>query len=236
MTFEITPIGTLHCDGWFRFEAPRQGVFAENRGFIELNDARYAEAAADLNGFDRIWVVFVFHLNQTWNTKVTPPVAPPGRKIGVLATRSPHRPNRIGMSCVELEKAEGSRIYIRNFDLLDKTPVIDIKPYIPAADAFPDARTGWLAEAEANRYKVTFTPEAEAACAEILTRTGTDLQNFCRVQLSFSPLDSGRKKLKQLSGNRWQILIRNYFIEFIIDDATQVICVDAVTEKSCSES
>ena len=236
MTFEITPIGTLHCDGWFRFEAPRQSVFAENRGFIELNDARYAEAAADLNGFDRIWVVFVFHLNQTWNTKVTPPVAPPGRKIGVLATRSPHRPNRLGMSCVELEKVEGNRIYIRNFDLLDKTPVVDIKPYIPAADAFPGARTGWLEEAAANRHTVTFTPEAETYCRELLASGGPDLLNFCRVQLSFSPLDSGRKKLKQLSGNRWQILIRNYFIEFIIDDATQVICVDAVTEKSCGES
>lgn len=231
MTFEITPIGTLHCDEWFRFETPRQGVFAENHGYIELTESTYAEAAADLNGFDRIWGIFVFHLNQTWNVKVTPPVAPPGRKIGVLATRSPHRPNRIGMSCVELEKVEGNRIYIRNFDLLDKTPVIDIKPYIPAADAFPTARTGWLEEAETNRYNVTFTPESEIFCAEILSDTGTDLQNICRVQLSYSPLDSSRKKLKHLADNRWQIIIRNYFIDFIIDQNLQEICVTGITRK-----
>ncbi|MBR2426046.1 MAG: tRNA (N6-threonylcarbamoyladenosine(37)-N6)-methyltransferase TrmO [Lentisphaeria bacterium] len=231
MTFEITPIGTLHCDEWFRFETPRQGVFAENRGYIELTDNTYAEAAADLNGFDRIWVIFVFHLNQTWNVKVTPPVAPPGRKIGVLATRSPHRPNRIGMSCVQLEKVEGRRVYIRNFDLLDKTPVIDIKPYIPAADAFPVSRTGWLEEAEANRYNVTFTPDAEMICSEILSDTGTDLQNICRVQLSYSPLDSSRKKLKRLEENRWQILIRNYCIDFVIDPNLQEICVTGITKK-----
>jgi tRNA-Thr(GGU) m(6)t(6)A37 methyltransferase TsaA len=231
MTYEITPIGTLHCDEWYRFETPRQGVFAENRGYIELDGDPYAEAAADLNGFDRIWVVFVFHLNQTWNTKVTPPVAPPGRKIGVLATRSPHRPNRIGMSCVQLEKVEGNRVYIRNFDLLDKTPVIDIKPYIPAADSFPAVRTGWLEEAETKRYDVTFTPESAVICAEVLSETGTDLQNICRVQLSYSPLDSSRKKLKQLSENCWQILIRNYFIDFVIDPDLHTVCVTGITRK-----
>jgi tRNA-Thr(GGU) m(6)t(6)A37 methyltransferase TsaA len=229
MTYEITPIGTLHCDEWYRFETPRQGVFAENRGYIELDGDPYAEAAADLNGFDRIWVVFVFHLNQTWNTKVTPPVAPPGRKIGVLATRSPHRPNRIGISCVELEKVEGNRVYIRNFDLLDKTPVIDIKPYIPAADAFPEAATGWLAEAEANRYTVEFSPEAQKQCEEFIANGGPDLLNFCRVQLSYAPLDVSRKKLKQLAPDHWQILCRTRVIDFTIDKNSKLIRVTGIS-------
>ena len=228
MSYKIAPIGTFHCDEWFRFETPRQGVFAENRGYIELSDDAFAEAAADLNGFERIWVIFVFHLNQTWNVKVTPPIAPAGRKIGVLATRSPHRPNRIGMSCVELEKVEGKRIHIRNFDLLDNTPVIDIKPYIPAADAFPDARTGWLEEAEANRYTVDFTPEARMQCEALSVSGGTDLQNFCRVQLSYAPLDASRKKLKQLSADCWQIRCREWLITFQIDSNSRNVCITEI--------
>ena len=108
-----------------------------------LPDYNFEAALEDLSGFERIWVIFKFHLNETWNPKVSPPViSPAGRKVGVFASRSPHRPNPIGMSCVELTGVEKRRIYIRNFDMLDGTPVFDIKPYIPAVDAFPGSAAG----------------------------------------------------------------------------------------------
>ena len=106
----FTPVGTVHCDFRYRFETARQGVFAENCGFIELFPGHnYEQALEDLGGFERIWVVFAFHLNDTWKPKVTPPVAPAHRRFGVFATRAPHRPNPIGISCVELEKVENLR-------------------------------------------------------------------------------------------------------------------------------
>ena len=218
MKFQIDPIGIFRCEEFFRYETPRQGAFAQNCGVIELEPEHgYEEAAADLKGFDRIWVLFLFHLNQSWNVKVTPPVAPPGRKIGVFATRSPHRPNRIGMSCVELDKIEGNKIFIRNFDLLDRTPIIDIKPYIPAADAFPASCTGWLEETEKSHYTVKVTQQALEKCALILAAGGQDLQKFCQVQLSYSPLDAARKRLTRLAENRWRINFRNNTADFEID-------------------
>ncbi len=222
----FTPIGTVHCDERYRFEAPRQGVFAVNSGVITLNKGcQYEQAAEDLNGFSRIWVIFLFHLNQTWNPKVSPPVAPSKKKIGVFATRSPHRPNRIGMSCVELEKVEGLNIYIRNFDMLDLTPVLDIKPYIPAADAFPDARTGWLDAANAEKFTLEYTDIFRLKNGFITDNGGSDLHNFCGVQLSFSPLDASRRRLYSQPDGTWEIGCRTWRIRFSIDRERQTVTV-----------
>lgn len=225
----LTPIGIVHCDERYRFEAPRQGVFATNSGVITLEKGhQYEQAAADLNGFSRIWVIFLFHLNQTWNVKVAPPVAPQNRKIGVFATRSPHRPNRIGMSCVELERVEGRDIFIRNFDMLDLTPVIDIKPYIPAADSFPDARTGWLEEAHAERFILDFDECVQIKNRVITAEGGPDLINFCEVQLSFSPLDASRRRLYELPDGNWEIGCRTWRILFAVDEDKRLVRVQNV--------
>jgi len=241
-TYPMTPIGMVHCPERYRFESPRQSVFAANSGYIELYpDCDYAAAAADLNGFSRIWVVFVFHLNMHWNVKVTPPVAPPGRKIGVLATRSPHRPNRIGMSCVELCEVKNNRIFIRNFDMLDLTPVLDIKPYIPAADSFPDAATDWLSAAQAEENEIVYQPRFREKCSYITAAAGPDLENFCAVQLRFSPLDTGRKRLTQLGGELWEIGCRTWRILFAISASERRINVldirsNLVTSAACDDT
>ena len=86
--------------------------------------------------------MFVFHRSQGWTAQVKPPRG--GGKRGVLATRSPHRPNAIGLSSVELVAVEADGLRVRGVDLLDGTPVLDIKPYVPYADAFPAAAAGWI--------------------------------------------------------------------------------------------
>ena len=160
----IEPIGFYRSALRYRFETPRQSVFIHNSGVIELQHGRNFETALeDLEGFDRIWVLFQFHLNDNWRPKVRPPVAPENERIGVFATRSPHRPNPIGLSCVKLEKIEGLKIFVQDCDLLDESPVFDIKPYIPAADSFPDSRVGWLERAVApEQYEVVIQPDALA--------------------------------------------------------------------------
>ncbi|MBO5689097.1 MAG: tRNA (N6-threonylcarbamoyladenosine(37)-N6)-methyltransferase TrmO [Lentisphaeria bacterium] len=225
-SYSIEPIGIFRCGEQYRYETPRQGVFAENEGVIELAPGHcFEQAAADLNGFSRIWILFLFHLNETWNVQVRPPVAPDKRKIGVFATRSPHRPNRIGMSCVELISVEGLQVRVKNFDLLDRTPVIDIKPYIPRADAFPDAETGWLAAAVSDGYEVTFTPEMQVQAANLLACGGPDLQRFCRVQLVHAPLNRERKRLYACEDGSWEIGFRTWRIRFSAAEAAKKVRV-----------
>ena len=232
----VTPIGIVRCAERYRFEAPRQGVFAENRGYIKLYPGcGYEEAAADLTGFSRIWVIFLFHLNERWNVKVRPPISPDGRRIGVLATRSPHRPNRIGMSCVELEEIRGNRIYINNFDMLDATPVLDIKPYIPAADSFPDARTGWLEEADASRFHVEFSPEFLIQNDRLIQCGGPDLQNFCNVQLVYSPLDPARKRLYPQPDGSCEIGCRTWRIRFSVQEECRKVQVWSLRSNYTAE-
>jgi tRNA (adenine37-N6)-methyltransferase len=113
---------------------------------IELLPGRnFEQALKDLAGFERIWVIAWLHLNENWQPTVIPPRGPKVRR-GLFATRSPHRPNPIAISALKLVRIEGLTLHVHGIDLLDGTPVLDIKPYVPYADAFPDAREGWLEE------------------------------------------------------------------------------------------
>ncbi len=229
MKWNIEPIGYFSCPERFRFETPRQGAFADNSGVILLeDDPALIDACSDLAGVERIWVVFLFHLNETWKSRVEPPVSPNHRKISLFATRSPHRPNRIGISCVQLEKVEGRKLYIRNYDLLDGTPILDIKPYIPAVDAFPDSRVAWLEEAAVDSYRLVFTPEARARIDFIRAHGGTDIANFCQVQLSLDPFNARRKRLTEQGDGKWSIGCRTWQIDFSADLEAKVLTVAGI--------
>jgi len=128
----IKPIGILHSELIQRYETPRQGVLAKgSTAVIQLNPKyNFEQAVKDLDGFDRIWIIYQFHLNKNWKPLVTPP-RHTRNKVGVFATRAPYRPNQIGLSCVKLEKVEGLKIFISESDILDGSPVLDIKPFLP---------------------------------------------------------------------------------------------------------
>ncbi|GAW66962.1 SAM-binding protein [Geoanaerobacter pelophilus] len=149
--FTYRPIGLLRSPYSRRIDAPHQGTVTEGThtgepaiATLELQEWLDEEAIRDLSGFDRLWLIFAFHLSEGWRSSVKPPRG--GPKRGVLATRSPHRPNSIGLSAVSLVKVEGKTLHLRGVDLLDGTPVLDIKPYVPYADAFPDSKAGWIDE------------------------------------------------------------------------------------------
>lgn len=147
--FTYRPIGILHSPYARRIDAPHQSTVVDGTesgefvlATLELAEWLDAMVLQDLDGFARLWLIFAFHRSDGWKNTVKPPRG--GPKRGVLATRSPHRPNSIGLSAVELVKIEGRTLHLRGVDLLDGTPVLDIKPYIPYADAFPDAKAGWV--------------------------------------------------------------------------------------------
>ena len=132
----------MHTGFAAKDEAPRQAVVDGAEAVIELFPGRNLEhAIEDLAGWERIWVIFWFHLNPGWRPKVLPPRSTSGRK-GVLATRSPHRPNPLGLSAVRLLRIEGLNLHVQGVDMIDGTPVLDIKPYVPYSDAFAQSGSG----------------------------------------------------------------------------------------------
>jgi tRNA-Thr(GGU) m(6)t(6)A37 methyltransferase TsaA len=236
--FTFKPIAYLHCGQQYRSLAPRQAVFAENEGLIRFEKGHnFEQALTDLEGFSRIWVIFCFHLNKNWKPFVHPPVVDKKKKISVFATRSPHRPNPIGMSCVELVKIDGLDLYIRNFDLLDKTPILDIKPYIPHADSFPESNVGWLenVKTEDNSYKLLFSETAEKQMSWLLGQGKLDLKRFCEVQLLHDPLNTSRKRLQRKSNNEYIIFCRTWQIHFEIAESTHQIKIMFIKSNYSAE-
>jgi len=192
----LQPIGTVHSDLVYRYETPRQGVLAGgNISYIQLeSQMNFEQAIKQLDGFERIWVIYQFHLNENWKPMVTPP-RHTREKVGVFATRSPHRPNRIGMSCVRLERIEGLKIFISESDILDGSPVLDIKPYLPYSDSFPDSATGWVKKNIEEIYEVVFEPTSNLQCTWLKEEANINLFNFARLQLEFNPTDLSRKRI-----------------------------------------
>ena len=154
-TIALQPIGIVHSPYTERHGTPRQSVLQtvpENYqpaiAQIELfADVVPPMALKDLDGFDRIWVISWLHLNKHWNPTVRPPRGPKVKR-GTLATRAPHRPNPIGLSALKLLGVDGLTLQVEGVDLLDQTPVLDIKPYVAYCDAFADAHCGYVSEME----------------------------------------------------------------------------------------
>ncbi len=161
-TLTIQPIGFIRSPKREKVEAPRQGLGA---GAATLEIApEFTQGLEHLDGFERVWLVFWFHLvdgpPRSW--MVLPPRST--LKRGVFATRSPHRPNPLGLTAARLVRREGCTLFLDDVDLVDGTPVLDLKPYLAYADAFPQARAGWLDE-ERERAALLHGPEPLRASA-----------------------------------------------------------------------
>lgn len=140
VTFE--PIGVIHSAFKELKGMPIQPRFARDfTGTVEVRP-EFAEGLADLDGFSHIILIFHLHRSQDYSLKVKPHLDDTPR--GVFATRAPRRPNQIGLSVVRLEKVEGTTLYIRDVDIIDGTPLLDIKPYVPAFEEGEEFRIGWL--------------------------------------------------------------------------------------------
>ena len=147
----LEPIGVAHSPFDKREGTPIQGAFAPDaEGTIEIYE-RFAEGLADLNGFSHIWLLYHFHLSNEYKLRVVPFMDV--RERGLFSTRAPRRPNPIGLSLVRLLRVEGRILHVAGIDVIDGTPVLDIKPYYPAIDSRPDARCGWLDEVDAETQR-----------------------------------------------------------------------------------
>jgi len=140
-SWQVRPIGLIHSPWTHRSEAPRQAPEEGGEGRIELLP-ELGPALEDLEGFERIWILYLFDRSGNWSVQAVPPLD--GRPRGLFATRSPSRPNPIGLSCVRLLRVESPVLHVAGLDVLDGTPLLDIKPYVPGIDAWPEAGAGWI--------------------------------------------------------------------------------------------
>lgn len=174
MTYCFQPIGVIKSCFSDKFGVPRQpGLVRSARGQLVMLPPFDREEALDgLAGISHVWITFVFHqmVGDATRLTVRPPRLGGNQKMGVFATRSPFRPNPIGWSAVALEgiaRVDGSLVlHLAGIDMVDGTPVLDVRPYVPYSDCLPEARGGFADEAPPARLAVAFSPSARAAAAK----------------------------------------------------------------------
>ena len=171
-------IARIHTPFPEKFGVPRQSGLVDTTARVVFEPPyRHGDALRGIEGFSHLWLLWVFDraVKEQWSPTVRPPRLGGNRRMGVFATRSPFRPNPIGLSCVRLigterTAREGTVLVVGGADLVDGTPILDIKPYLPYCDSVPDAHAGWTAEVTNTRLTVDFpadlltlVPEAERA-------------------------------------------------------------------------
>jgi tRNA-Thr(GGU) m(6)t(6)A37 methyltransferase TsaA len=219
-SYFFEPIGVVRSPFDERAAAPRQASVGQVVGRIELFAGKgYEHALEGLSAWEYAWVLFVFHRNveqgRGWKAKVLPPRG--DTKQGVFATRSPHRPNPIGMSAVAIDHVDELVVHVRGLDLLDGTPVLDLKPYVAYADSRPGARAGWLeARDPAKAWDVRFAGEAIGEL-EWLRSRGIDLQDSICSVLALGPQPHPYRRIrKHASGMR--LALKEWRADFVVTE------------------
>jgi tRNA-Thr(GGU) m(6)t(6)A37 methyltransferase TsaA len=198
---QMTPIGYIHSPFDEKFGIPRQPGLASIRARIELVPPFSSpDSVRGLEQCSHIWLLFLFSAtaDQGWSPTVRPPRLGGNQRLGVFATRSPFRPNPIGLSPVRLCAIEqkGDRIWleVEGADLLDGTPILDIKPYLPYADSLPQASFALADRIERLQLPVRFSPAAEQACEQHATRLAQPLARQISEVLLCDPRPAYKKQ------------------------------------------
>jgi tRNA-Thr(GGU) m(6)t(6)A37 methyltransferase TsaA len=194
----LPPIGIIASPYKEKFGIPRQpGLVTEARATLTLLPPyNQSEAVRGLDGFSHVWIIFVFHATQEqgWKPTVRPPRLGGNARMGVFATRSTFRPNPIGLSVAQLcgVQVQGANITLElaGTDLLDGTPVLDIKPYLPYADALSQASAGFAPQAPAIQQAVQFSAQATGQCRQKAAQWQTDMQRLITQVLGQDPRPS----------------------------------------------
>lgn len=219
-TFHATEIGVIATRYRRKSEAPRQPTLAEtpDEGIITLHEgANFEQALRDLQGFEFIWVIFWFDQSSGWRPTVLPPRGGLTRR-GVFSTRSPYRPNPIGLSLLRLLEIRGRTLRVASPDLLDGTPILDIKPYLPSIEAHPAAAEGWIETLDDDlRADPLFSVEWSLLSAQ----QREFLEQECEVDFSAAvallrraPHPHPYRRIKQISEHGYELAVRSWRLKF----------------------
>lgn len=241
-SLQFEPIGVFRGHAEFPYALPSQpGLAGAHPGLIELHAGHnFEQALADLSSFSHVWVLFWFHQAKGWRPKVQPPLR--DGKRGVFGTRSPHRPNPIGLSCLPLVAIEGRRVHVADADLIDGTPVLDLKPYLPYSDAQPDASAGWVGAPPAPH---TILWSADAAKQRTwLAEQSVPIEHWIEASLALRPFPRDGHRIEELPGTtppeqptgvRARLSCRTWRVLFVRDDEQRTVTVTAITTGHAPE-
>ena len=220
--FQFEQIGVIRSPYKEKFAVPRQPGLVKSQGgeLHLLPPYNQAEAVRGLEGFSHLWVLFVFHqtMDGGWRPTVRPPRLGGNTRMGVFATRSTFRPNPIGMSLVELKgiRCQKDQVILQlgSLDLVDGTPVIDIKPYLPFAEALPDATASYAQQAPQASMSVSFTDDVEAQLLQLEKRYPR-LKTFICDVLAQDPRPAYRKE--EESGKTYAVWLLDFNVRWRVN-------------------
>lgn len=223
MKEEITfhRIAHIRTDFPEKFGIPRQSGLSAAKGKIIFEKMyRSAQAVRGIENYSHLWILWEFSesIRDQWSPTVRPPRLGGNERVGVFATRSPFRPNPIGLSCVRLDGVEmsaeyGPVLYVTGADLMDKTPIYDIKPYLPYADAYPEAVGGFAEERKSYRLEVVFSEQ----CREMFAQQ--ELKVLEEI-LSQDPRPSYQEDLNRVYGMAYA----GREVKFKVENGTVLVC------------
>ncbi|MGM9641161.1 MAG: tRNA (N6-threonylcarbamoyladenosine(37)-N6)-methyltransferase TrmO [Faecousia sp.] len=220
MEIPMTVIARIRSDFPDKFGIPRQaGLVPELKARVVFEpEFRNPDLLRGLEGFSHVWLLWNFSGNQGWSPTVRPPRLGGNRRMGVFATRSPFRPNPIGLSCVRLEEVrlqspEGPLLIVSGADLMDGTPIFDIKPYAPYADCHPDAAGGFTDTAGDFLLEVRFPPE-------LLEQIPEDLREALTGVLSHDPRPSYQRDPERVYG----LSFGGFNVRFRVAEKVLTVC------------
>ena len=227
---DIRPIARVHNDFPEKFGLPRQAALLSRIPALVVFEKEYRDknALRGIEGFDRLWLIWGF--DPMGKGGFSPTVRPPrlggNVRLGVFATRSPNRPNPLALSCVVLERVEwdtprGPVLHILGADMTDGSAVYDIKPYLPGADAFPDARCGFAAAAPERRLQVVFAGDTERLVPE-------DKRDILREVLGQDPRPGYRE------GGDYGLSFAGMNVRFTVDG--DMLTVTGIQKKAPDET
>ena len=216
----IRPIARMKSDFPSKFGIPRQsGLVEELRSTIVFEPAfRNPDTLRGIEGFSHLWLIWQFSeaVREDWSPTVRPPRLGGNVRMGVFATRSPFRPNNLGLSCVKLlgveQTSNGTVIHVAGADLMDGTPIFDIKPYIPYSDSYPDAKGGFTDTAGAFLLEVVFPDQ-------LLTLLPENKRDAAMAVLSHDPRPSYQRK----AGRVYGLSFAGFDIRFTVEDCTLTV-------------
>jgi len=223
----LTPLAITHSCFKDKFGVPRQPGLTRHAHAELLIQSPFdrEDAFRGLETASHLWLTFQFHeaIRAEWRPVVRPPRLGGNKKIGVFASRSPFRPNSLGLSVVRNEgliRKNGQLILrISDHDLIEGTPILDIKPYLPFADSVPEASLGWAESAPTERADVVFSPEATAQLATLPVEEYPDVRALIEDVVSYDPRPSfrrGRDEERIYGANLYDLNVR---FRFVNDDS-----------------
>ena len=200
--YSLDQVGVIHSCFKEKFATPRQpGLVTAALAQVELIEPfNQIDTVDGLEGFSHIWLSFIFHqtLGQGWKPKVRPPRLGGNKKLGVFATRSTFRPNPLGLSLVKLESIDTSKgviLHVSGADLIDQTPIVDIKPYLPWVESEPTAQSGFASDEQILQLPIHFSPQAQHT---LLNRP--ELRELIEQVLQYDPRPAYQKDPERVYG------------------------------------